>query len=124
MRQPEIHQGTTPATVPGASNKKENRPHNRRDSPHPVDTQRDGALPDSSTFLTLYLDPARQVDCPAGSVTSECGPSRFTRKVCIVKQVRSPSRAELGARRIPIRTITRWQVDEIRANNPRGADQI
>src|SRR5580658_2680567 len=73
--------------------KKQDRPHNRRDSPNRVRTQRDGALPHSSTFRTLYRGPDRQVASPAGSVTSESELSRFTRKVCIVKQVTSPSRA-------------------------------
>src|SRR5580692_2896033 len=77
----------------GSDHKKKDRPHNRGDSPNRVRTQRDGALPQSPTFRTLYLGPNRQVASPAGSVTSESELSRFTRKVCIVKQVTSPSRA-------------------------------
>jgi hypothetical protein len=83
-----------PSYSPGRNQKEKGRPHNRRDSPDRVRTQCDGALPDSSTFRTLYRGPDRQVASPAGSVTSECGPARFTRKACIVKQVTSPSRAE------------------------------
>jgi hypothetical protein len=79
---------------PRRNQKEKDRPQNRRDSPDRIRTQRDEALPESSTFRTLYRGPDRQVDSPAGSVTSECGLSRFTRKVCIVKQVTSPFRAK------------------------------
>jgi hypothetical protein len=60
----------------GRKQQEEDRTQNRRHSPHR--TQRDGALPDSSTAFTPYFDDAAQVEYPAGVTASECRLSRFT----------------------------------------------
>lgn len=43
---------------PGRNQKEKDRPHNRRDSPDRVRTQRDGALAGSSAIFMLYFDAA------------------------------------------------------------------
>ena len=69
---------------PGRNQKEKDRPHNRRDSPNRLRTQRGGALSGSPTTLTPYFEAGTQVEYPTGAVTSECGLSRFTRKFWIV----------------------------------------
>ena len=105
---------------PRRNQKEKDRPHNRRHSPDRVRTQRDGALPDSSTFRTLYFEARTGRSTPrAGSVTSECGLARFTRKVVhrVASHISVPR--GVGARRMPIR----WHLDEILVRDRRRADQ-